>query len=255
MILVRRPAVIPRALARGVAVTQDNCNLRDSDPVQALAGKLKFNLSKGIYGTRAVKKAFAAAQSDKCCFCEGVFNAHYIGDVEHYRPKGAVREGKKVIYPGYYWLAFEFRNLFFACADCNQYRKRDQFPLVDEGARARSHRDNVDLEDPLILDPSGPRDPRLHIRFFHDVPVGISDAGRRTIIALKLDREPLNQARRKLIRRLKDHLSTVRNLQNDPRPEIVDKVTFARLELAEAVRPDAEFSAAAQDFLVGWTPP
>ena len=255
MILVRRPAAIPKALARGAAVTQANCALRDGAPAQALAGKLIFNLTKSIYGTRAVKKAFADAQFEKCCFCEGVFNAHYVGDVEHYRPKGAIREANKLIYPGYYWLAFEFKNLFFACADCNQYRKRDQFPLVDERVRARSHHDNVALEDPLILDPSGPRDPRQHIRFFHDMPVGITDAGKRTIIALRLDREPLNKARRKLIRRLKDHVSTLRNLEHDPRPEIIDKVTLARLELAEAVQPQAEFSAAAQDFLAGWAPP
>jgi xanthine dehydrogenase iron-sulfur cluster and FAD-binding subunit A len=82
----------------------------------------------------------------------------------------------------------------------------------------------------------------------------VTDAGRRTVEALKLDREPLNKLRRRLIRRLRDHQSTVRNLLGDERPEIVDKVTLARMELAEAVRPDAEFSAAAQDFLLGWTP-
>jgi hypothetical protein len=228
--------------------------LRDVSPVDAEAGKLSFDFKKSIYGPSPTKQAFASAQFSKCCFCEGLFDAFYRGDVEHYRPKGAVREGKVRSFPGYYWLAYEFSNLFFACADCNQYRKKDQFPLVTEGQRARSHHDDIAAEDPLILSPGGPRDPREHIRFYNDVPIGVTDAGKRTIVALRLDREPLNRLRRKLLVRLRDHQCTVRNLSEDARPEIVMKVALARLELAEAVRPDAEFSATAQDFLAGWRP-
>jgi hypothetical protein len=242
-------------LAQGVALTETNCALRDTSPADALAGKLKFDIPRRIYGARSVKNALAIAQFSKCCFCEGIFDAHYRGDVEHYRPKNSVTVDGSRIYPGYYWLAFEPENLYYACADCNQYRKRDLFPLVDEGVRARSHHDQVANEDPLILDPSGPRNPRLHIRFYHDVPVGVTEAGRRTIESLRLDREPLNKRRRRLIARLKDHRSTVQHLADDPRPDIVDKVTMARLELAEAVRPDAEFSSAAIDYLADWFPP
>ena len=255
MILVPRPVKVPPILQRGLVVTQANCQLRDATPVDAESGKLRFEIPRRIYGAKTVKAALCTAQFSKCCFCEGVFEAHYRGDVEHYRPKSSITVDGTRIYPGYYWLAFQLSNLFYACADCNQYRKRDLFPLTNEAKRARSHHDDLALEDPLILDPSGPRDPRLHIRFFHDAPVGVTEAGRRTIESLRLDREPLSKRRRQAIARLKDHLSTVRHLSEDPRPEIVDKVTIARLELAEAVRPDAEFSAMAADYIAGWTPP
>ena len=77
------------------------------------------------------------------------------GDVEHYRPKGAIGSGKTKIRPGYYWLAYNWNNLYYACADCNQYRKRAAFPLVDETNRALDHHGAIGNEDPLILDPGG----------------------------------------------------------------------------------------------------
>lgn len=254
MILVGRPAQVPASLADGAVVTAANCALRDASPQDAEEGKAKFRFLKSIYGPKATKRVFSVAQHSKCCFCEGVFDAHYAGDVEHYRPKKSIREGNVRTYPGYYWLAYDFSNLFFACADCNQYRKKDQFPLVNDGNRARSHHDNITLEDPLILCPGGPRDPRQHIRFYNDVPMGVTEAGKRTVTALRLDREPLNRLRRRLIIRLREHEDTVAHLAGDPRPEIIAKVARARQELQEAVLPSSEFSAVAQDFIAKWRP-
>lgn len=175
--------------------------------------------------------------------------------MEHFRPKAAITIEKRKVYPGYYWLAFEFDNLFFACADCNQYRKRGLFPLLNEQMRARSHHDQIANEDPLILSPIGPHDPRQHIRFYNDVPVGISDRGWRTIDSLRLDREPLNKRRRALIKQLKKAQRTIALHSDDMRPDVIDEVGLARADLVEAVSPFSEFSAAAQDFLVGWSPP
>lgn len=71
------------------------------------------------------KGALLRASHGKCMYCESQVSHVYFGDVEHIRPKAA---GK---YPE---LEFEWNNLGYCCARCNN-AKRDQFdaacPLVD----------------------------------------------------------------------------------------------------------------------------
>jgi uncharacterized protein (TIGR02646 family) len=198
----------------------------------------------------AIKTALKRAQYGKCCYCEAVFDAHYTGDVEHYRPKGAEGSGTNRIRPGYYWLAYAWNNLFYACADCNQYRKRAAFPLADEAKRARDHHGVLADEDPLLLDPGGPRNPRNHIRFNHDVPIWRSEAGRATVQRIKLDREALCASRRKHFRLLEALLEIIRLGREDTRPDRVAAVTCARTALVDCMKPNAEFSAASEDFLL-----
>jgi len=141
MILVGRPSKIPSALARGVRLRQEMEQLWDAHSIDYQSGIRKFQFEKSVYGHKTVKTALAKAQFEKCCYCEGEFRAHVAGDVEHYRPKGAISTTAGKVYPGYYWLAYLFENLYFACPDCNGYRKRSQFPLELEAGRARSHHD------------------------------------------------------------------------------------------------------------------
>ena len=255
MILVTRPATLPKLLAKGAALTTVDCALRDASPNDYEAGKRKFTFRKAIYGPKNLKVALAKAQFGKCCFCEGDFDAHVAGDVEHFRPKSSVRLPAGRQYPGYYWLAYRPENLYFACPDCNEYRKGDRFPLFDEAVRARSHHQDVYIEKPLILDPGGPDDPRDHIRFANDFPVGLTAQGKETIRALSLDREPLNKRRRTLINRLGGDQEIIRLWEHDHRPEAIARVAAARGALLDAVKPTAEFSGAAQDFLDRWTSP
>lgn len=249
MILVAKPGRVPAALAAGSAETVANSAKFDADSPAYRAGRAKFTFLSSIYGPSVVKTALKRAQHGKCCFCESVFEATYAGDVEHYRPKGAIGAGKLRIRPGYYWLAYSWDNLYYACADCNQYRKRAAFPLSDEAKRAFDHHGALAAEDPLILDPGGPRDPRDHIRFNKDVPIWTTEAGRTTIERIKLDREALCSSRRKHFRLLEALLKIIRLSRDDPRPAHIQAVREARSELAACMRPEAEFSAASQDFL------
>lgn len=255
MILVGRPAAMPAALARGVALTQIMQQDWDAFADEYRTGARKFKFSKSVYGPKAVKDSLARAQFEKCCYCEGGdFRAHVAGDVEHYRPKGSVKTDVEEIYPGYYWLAYSPTNLYFACPDCNAYRKRSRFPLKFEIARARNHHDPLGAEQPLLLDPAGPQNPRDHIRFARDQPVGVTEEGRVTIEVLHLDRDQLTKKRRKLIGRLQGDLDTIASFENNPDPAAIERVTRAHVALQDAVQPHAEFSAMAQDFLAGWTP-
>ena len=250
MILVTKPAQVPGALGPGAAATAANRISYDADPAAYRSGAAKFKFDGGIYGAPAVKAALKQAQFGKCCFCESVFDANYAGDVEHYRPKGAVGAGRQRIRPGYYWLAYAWDNLFYACADCNQYRKRAAFPLANEANRALDHHGNIANEEPLILCPGGPPDPRDHISFSRDVPKGSSSAGRTTVSRLKLDREALCASRRKHFRLLEALLEIVRIGRESAEPDRIQSVENARAALRGCMAPEAEFSAVSQDFLI-----
>jgi len=80
-----------------------------------------------------------------CAYCE-TSSSRFVGDAEHYRPKGRVSvkqnerlvkisvcvddSGKEVIHPGYFWLAYDWQNLLPACEHCNKMQgKLDQFPV------------------------------------------------------------------------------------------------------------------------------
>jgi hypothetical protein len=78
----------------------------------------------------------------KCAYCEKKITGGFFGDAEHYRPKGKVtvkergqvqtvmHDGKP--HPGYYWLAYDWRNLVPACELCNSSDgKMNQFPVAN----------------------------------------------------------------------------------------------------------------------------
>jgi hypothetical protein len=111
----------------------------------------------------------------KCAYCESVITATSFGDAEHYRPKGKVTvKGRDIEgHPGYYWLAYHWKNLVPACQRCNSdHGKLTQFPVAKR--HVRTHLEGLDpdsldkLEEPLILHPYNDNpddDPRNHIQF------------------------------------------------------------------------------------------
>lgn len=248
MIRVTKPDA-PAVLAKGVALTAADEAAYDLTPALYQSGAKTFSIKPSVYGAPVVKAALKNAQHHKCCFCEARFAANYAGDVEHYRPKGAVKQVGGKLRPGYYWLAYVWSNLYYACADCNQYRKVDQFPLVKEAARARDHHHPIAAEAPLILDPGGPGDPRTHIRFKGDVPIWTSVEGEATIKVLKLDRIELNQGRRTHLETLGLLADAAAALEAGADPTSASLIKVIRGKLAAAILPESVYSAASEDYL------
>ncbi|RUV63531.1 MULTISPECIES: hypothetical protein [unclassified Mesorhizobium] len=114
----------------------------------------------------ALRQAFEEASFDKCWYTEcrspGADN-----DIDHFRPKAKVREDRA--HPGYYWLAFDWKNMRLSCQRANRPRiapgarvaggKSTHFPLLATGVRARTPCDDLTLEHPALLDPTEPGDP------------------------------------------------------------------------------------------------
>lgn len=179
-------------------------------------GKRDFkttDFTSKIYGHKTVKSLLLKIQDKKCCFCERKRPHAREGDVEHFRPKTGFRlTGKSpLIKPGYYWLAYDFTNLFYACKVCNQEYKKNIFPLADETKRARSHTDDWKLEECLILHPEFDK-PDEHIEFIGEVakPKNGSLKGRNTIKLLGLNNVELLEERYRLLRPLRSYAKLAR---------------------------------------------
>ncbi len=223
----------------------------EADPGGYRSGQKRMAFDEKGYNAGTIKSALSRDQHGKCCYCEAKFDHAYTGDVEHYRPKGAVTGPGGRSVPGYYWLAYAWDNLLFACAICNQTYKRDQFPLVRETDRARHHGEPLDAEAPMLIKPSGPIDPRDHIRFNLDVPVGLTENGTETIRITGLDREKLTLKRLthlRLMDTLCDAWDVLRRLPEAGAGDVAAKIGD---KLRDATSPEAEFSSATLDLVAG----
>lgn len=170
--------------------TSSTPSVKDSAP--------SFDFDSNIYGHDSVKDALVMLQNKKCCFCESRIAHISYGDVEHFRPKAGFSqdEADQFHKPGYFWLAYDWSNLFLSCQLCNQRYKRSFFPLKDTTKRCKINRNySIAQEEPLFINPSV-INPTDHITFHREVPQGKTLEGQTTITFLKLDREELNEMRR-----------------------------------------------------------
>ena len=199
MIQVKKPRKAPEVLrTKGKKKRRAHCKSYTRDKEKYDSGEKTFKFDSGIYGHKTVKGDLIQAQHYKCCFCESTVTHIAYGDVEHFRPKaGFAQEASEPLQrPGYYWLAYEWSNLFFCCQLCNQHHKRNLFPLKNPTMRARSHYDCVESEEPLFISPE--EDPEKYISFREEVayPIKNNQRGKATINALALNRDKLADNRK-----------------------------------------------------------
>jgi uncharacterized protein (TIGR02646 family) len=198
MIRINKPSDPPNVLkTKGKKKTDEMKIAFEKNEKDYLDGKKKFAFDGKIYAHETVKDSLLQAQFDKCFLCESKVTHVGYGEVEHFRPKGGYQqsENEKLQPPGYYWLAYEWSNLFFSCQLCNQKFKKNLFPLKSPKKRAKSHKHDVAKEEPLFINPS--EEPEQHIAFNRHIPVthNKSEEGETTIRLLGLDRDALNRFR------------------------------------------------------------
>ncbi len=164
------------------------------------------------YRDKKVKLALEKIFS-KCAYCESVYQASSDGDIEHFRPKGAIAEIKQK--PGYYWLANDWENLLLSCQHCNQQRKhkiygkekvetqgkKDQFPVKDEKKRMKGPGDSFAKEEKvrLLINPCI-EDPDDHFTYHEELPVMIpkTEMAKKSIRIYALTRHKLIVERTKV---------------------------------------------------------
>ena len=234
MIKINKSSPSPKKLTdKGASKTANIIALYTANPKKYRKKRdpIKFEFDSKIYGHSTVKNQLKKDQNNKCCFCETAdvdVIAH--GDVEHFRPKGGYKQKNedKLTYPGYYWLAYEWSNLFFSCQICNQRFKKNLFPLVDTDKRTIDHTHPLESNSTTLLVHPSFEDPENEIGFRKEIPYPKTKKGKQSIIAFGLDRERLNEFRRKHLDIVKSHIVLKRvNLNQftaDEQKEIMNEI-------------------------------
>ncbi|SEA67643.1 hypothetical protein [Variovorax sp. YR216] len=193
----------------------------------------------GAYKAEDVRTALTALFHGKCAYCEGFYRGTQQMDVEHYRPKGKLSGAK---HRGYWWLALSWENLLPSCTDCNRSRTQRLVSLAEDGSvryiqnvagkgsvfpiagpsRAGSQLDDVDLEEPLLLDPTrdDPEDyfrwvvKHLQFPLVASAQEGTKEARRArvSIDVYGLNRDGLVGSRSMLIQQIALEISNIRAL-------------------------------------------
>src|SRR5882724_5509637 len=125
---------------------------RSTAEAESLALKARHQaINKKSSVWRAAEEALRLASYNKCWYCESL-QERSDKPVDHFRPKNNVIEAKG--HPGYWWLAFDWKNYRYSCTYCNSKRrdvdggteggKQDHFPILPPPQHARSATDPQD---------------------------------------------------------------------------------------------------------------
>jgi 5-methylcytosine-specific restriction endonuclease McrA len=192
------------------------------DDAQAAVQELKKKMAKGeaveinanLY--KRMRQVLYDAFHGKCAYCERKFVLDQSGDIDHFRPKGAVTDERDQVvritmpgggsgpHPGYYWLAYDWRNLLPTCARCNRPARLQDGRLVGKSTRfpvQGQHQwepGKEEQEAPMFLNPVFD-DPQAHLGISMDTGViyAKSPRGQTCIDLLDLNREGLPEERQK----------------------------------------------------------
>src|ERR1044072_6455239 len=166
-----------------------------------------YVINEDLY--KQIREWLLHAYSNKCAYCEGRLYEQSAALVEHFRPKGGIRDlnnrrivgGTKRQHTGYWRLAYDPSNLLPACSMCNVYtRKRggkgERFPLSKGGFRATKPGEEK-KEKPLLIHPCR-EDPSVYfdLEFETGALKARDERGLISIEVLGLNRETLLEARK-----------------------------------------------------------
>lgn len=193
------------------------------------------------------KEALFNSFKAKCAFCETpVVESSNPTFMDSYRPKvGAIGLEGKQSPDHYWWLAYEWTNLYLACFVCNKM-KGGRFPVEGERAAARAGAEALRAERPMLLDPCADR-PEEHLLFDEAGKVA-SDTkqGRMTIDVFGLNRTPLIKARSEVFENLRDTWeATASHKQFLKKPDLTS--------LKQLCEPTQPFLAMTRQFLNHWS--
>lgn len=169
----------------------------------------EFHFEAPLWSSDEVRGQLLNLFNDKCAYCESPIE--YTGSVwvDLFRPKGrAIGLGGVVATDHYWWLAYEWDNLYPACSFCARH-KASRFPVKEERAEPLSTGEALRREGPLLLDPCSD-DPAAHLVFTgKGEVVSQTEEGRTTIEVLGLNRDYLVDARKQRYREVAAHLDGV----------------------------------------------
>ena len=145
---------------------------------------------------RKLREILASSFNHKCAFCESLLIDKY-SVVERFRPSIKAMDLKgKISEEHYWWLRYEWDNLFPICSECNK-NKSNLFPIKGKRSLPGTTGDDLNKEIPLLINPCFDI-PEKH--FFYDFNSGLmisnTERGRITIDVYGLNRHSLIEQRK-----------------------------------------------------------
>ncbi|TIP29614.1 MAG: DUF2813 domain-containing protein [Mesorhizobium sp.] len=165
--------------------------------------QIRFKFAESLYTAKDVREALSDLFRGKCAYCESIVGAVAPAEIDEFRPKSFSMDLYGTISDDYYWwLAYEWSNLYASCPICNRNKGR-RFPVA--GPRATVGLIGPDLaehEQALVVDPC--RDsPDEHFVFDDAGTVaGLTKQGNVSIDLFGLNRIDLVEARRRELQRV-----------------------------------------------------
>jgi len=206
---------------------------------------------------RAAENALRQASHNKCWYCESIQDRS-DKPVDHFRPKNSVVEAPG--HPGYWWLAFDWKNYRYSCTYCNSKRidvengteggKHDHFPIIPPPPHARCE---ADLQDKnKLLDPSDCEDPKLLTFLPNGFPYPAKDDSitvdrvEESIRLYHLNHSAIVRKRKRLADDITQNVSAANLAIESHNQEIF---RYHKKEIIKRVRAKAEYSSAARTYL------
>ena len=178
-------------------------------------------------------------QGHKCCYCEKSIDK---GELEHFRPKNGYKQqkGSSLTYPGYYWLAYRWKNLLLSCGECNDSaRKGNLFPIG--GIRAQNQRSSLNAELNHLINPYE-ETPNDSISFYKYSPISKNGRGRLTIDVFELDKRIDLKTERERAFATYESLSLLIKHKHLLPDNIQDKIAEAEERIKIAMKKKSPFS-------------
>ncbi|EJT01465.1 AAA family ATPase [Rhizobium sp. CCGE 510] len=174
----------------------------------------RFRFNTDIIYAPEVRAAIHTLFNGKCAYCESPIGTVATGEVDRYRSRGfSSNLDGSISQDHYWWLAYEWSNLYAACTACGRCKGR-RFPVDGPRAPKETPASEIDAkEKALLLDPCRD-DPDAHLAFDEKgLVTPLSKQGATTIEVLALNRHELVMARRAALAELLETLRQ-RNLND-----------------------------------------
>lgn len=229
-----------------------DCDRATDDLKTSVAQGSRNEVDPKLYGRKSIREEYFFSKDSpfysKCVYCETLISRTSEGDIEHFRPHGAVSskswepimipdaQGQEIPHPGYYWLAYDWKNLVPACQTCNRsgkigtrrIGKSTRFPVAK--THASQPGDDLAAEEPLLINPASgdpEDDPEKHLMFNTSNAMldSLTERGGACIDIFGLNvRETLLDGRRKTCRIIRSLLAQLTDPDPTRRSEAVKEI-------------------------------
>jgi AAA domain, putative AbiEii toxin, Type IV TA system len=176
------------------------------------ARRRTFNFDYWPWPNDEVLTALSRTSMKRCSFCGRPDRGRAeMAPLRFRPPQDAVAADGRTSRPHYWWLAFEWSNLYLACGDCGK-AKGSKFPTEKRRASIRQVVDLNEREHPLLIDPAE-EDPEPNFCFLDTGELAwFNERGLITIETFALNRPALVEERREAVRSTKREIAAAATL-------------------------------------------